>query len=169
MPIDPEIFAANEAWLLFQLNDAPVRTQADGDFDVLGVMDVATGLILGLEFIGSTAIEPSEFESRKLFASAASEAGRKPVRLYVSSEQKMMQPIVTAKAMGLAVIVEAEVELSPLAREAREGFAARVSGARKQWNQAKRSCQSELNAAYLVMRFALDRQQMRGGLWKTGT
>ncbi|MGB5198970.1 MAG: hypothetical protein WBR56_03610 [Sedimenticolaceae bacterium] len=132
MPIDPENFSPNEAWLLFQLNDAPVRTQADGDFNVLALMDVATGMILGMEFIGSTETEPSEFESRKLLASAEAEAGRKPNLLYVSSEQKMVRLVATVNAMGLDVIPEAGIELSPLTREAREGFAAHVSGGRKQ-------------------------------------
>ena len=69
MSIDPKEYSPNEAWLLFQLNDAPVRTEADGDFNVLAVMDVATGLILGIEFIGSLENEPSEFESRRDTAS----------------------------------------------------------------------------------------------------
>lgn len=132
MTIDPESFCPNEAWLLFQLNDAPVRTRADGDFNVLAVMDVATGLILGMEFIGSTEKEPSEFESRKLLASAESGAGRRAKRLYVSSEQKMLQLVVTANAMGLEVIPGAEGELNPLTREAREGFTAHVSDGQKQ-------------------------------------
>ena len=55
-----------------------------------------------------------------------------PGRLYVSAEHKMEQLCVVAKAIGLEVFPEAASELSPLTREAREGFAAHVSGGRKQ-------------------------------------
>ena len=68
MSIDPTEHAPNESWLLFQLNDFPVRTEQDGDFNVLAIMDVAMGIILGMEFMGLTEIEPSEFTSRKLLA-----------------------------------------------------------------------------------------------------
>ena len=132
LSIDPEEYAPNEAWLLFLLNDVPIRTEADGDFNALAIMDVATGLILGMELIGLSEDEPPEFASRKLLASAESEAGRMPSRLYVSAEHKMEQLCVVAKAIGLEVFPEAASELSPLTREAREGFAAHVSGGRKQ-------------------------------------
>ena len=132
LSIDPKGYSPNEAWLTFQLNDAPVSTEADGDFNVLAVMDVATGLILGMEFIGSLENEPSEFESRKLLASAESEAGRRPQRLFIDSSSKMVQMVAAANALGLEVKAEPERILSPLSQEARDGFAAHISGERKQ-------------------------------------
>ncbi len=132
MSIDPREFAENEAWLLFQLNDAPVQTESDGNFNVLAIMDVATGLILGMEFVGVLAEEPSEFESRKLLASAESAAGIRPQRLLVDSQQNIDQLIRMASAMGFEVIPESESNLNPITQEARAGFAAHVSGARRQ-------------------------------------
>lgn len=132
LTIDPSKYAPNEAWLLFQLNDVPVRTEADGDFNALAILDVATGLILGMELIGSSEDEPSEFASRKLLASAESEAGRKPQRLFIESAAKMVQMGAAANALGLEVKSEPARILDPLTQEAREGFAAHVSGGRKQ-------------------------------------
>jgi hypothetical protein len=132
LPINPEKYAKNEAWLLFQLNDAPVHTEADGDFNVMAIMDVATGLILGMEFVGVLAEELSKFESRKLLASAESEARGRPKSLFVDSEQKAAQTVEAAGALGLEVIRESESNLSPITQEVREGFAAHVSGARRQ-------------------------------------
>ena len=132
MPIHPEEYAQNEAWLLFQLNDAPVHTEADGDFNVMVIMDVATGLILGMEFVGVLEEELSEFESRKLLASAESEAGGRPKSLFVDSEKKAAQTVEVASALGLEVIRESGSNFSPITQEAREGFAAHVSGARRQ-------------------------------------
>lgn len=132
MSIDPKKFSPNQAWLLFQLNDAPVQTDADGDFNVLAIMDVATGLILGMEFFGVSGEEPSEFGSRKLLASAKSEAGEKPQQFFVDSEKKMPQLVRVADAMGIAVVPEPVSHLNALTEEARVGFAAHVSGARRQ-------------------------------------
>ncbi len=132
MPIDPHEYDRNEAWLLFRLNDAPVRTESDGDFNVMAIMDVGTGLILGMEFVGVLEEELSEFESRKLLASAESEAGGRPRQLLVDSEQKVDQLIGAASAMGLKVIPESGSNLNPITQEAREGFAAHVSGAKRQ-------------------------------------
>ena len=132
LSIDPKEYEPNQAWLLFQLNDAPVRTEADGDFNALAIMDVATGLILGMELIGSSEDEPSEFASRKLLASAESEAGRRPQRLFIDSAVKMAQMAAVANALGLEVKAAPARILDPLTQEAREGFAAHVSGGRKQ-------------------------------------
>ena len=66
MAIDPHEYNWNEAWLLFRLNDAPVCTESDGDFNVMAIMDVGTGLILGMEFVGVLQEELSEFESSRL-------------------------------------------------------------------------------------------------------
>ncbi|MCG6965656.1 MAG: hypothetical protein LJE59_04045 [Chromatiaceae bacterium] len=57
MPINPDEYERNEAWLLFRLNDAPVRTEADGDFNGIAVTDAGTGLILGMEFVAAVAAE----------------------------------------------------------------------------------------------------------------
>jgi len=132
LSIDPKEFEPNEAWLLFQLNDAPVRTEADGDFNALAIMDVATGLLLGMELISSSEDEPSEFASRKLLASAESEAGRRPQQLFIDSAVKMAQMAAAANALGLEVKAEPASILDSLTQEAREGFAAHVSGGRKQ-------------------------------------
>jgi hypothetical protein len=130
--IDPHEYDRNEAWLLFWLNDAPVRTESDGDFNVMAIMDVGTGLILGMEFVGVLKEELSELESRKLLASAESKAGSRPQQLLVDSEQKVAQLIGAASAMGLEVILESGSNLNPITQEAREGFAAHISGARRQ-------------------------------------
>ena len=132
MSIDRTTFVRSQAWLLFQLNDAPVCTASDGDFNVLAIMDVATGVIFGMEFVALEAVEPSEFEARKLFASAESEAGRRPDTLFVSREKRMSQLIGAAEAMGVEVMLENEESLDALTREAREGFMAHVNGTRTQ-------------------------------------
>ncbi len=45
----PNQFQPNETWIAFKLNDAPVFTGADGDFNVLALMDAASCFILSTE------------------------------------------------------------------------------------------------------------------------
>lgn len=37
--LHPDQFHVNEAWIAFQLNDRPMHTEQDGDFDILAFMD----------------------------------------------------------------------------------------------------------------------------------
>ncbi len=59
---NPSQFQINEAWIAFKLNDAPVSTSADGDFNVLALMDAASCFILGTEFVRANSKEPSQLE-----------------------------------------------------------------------------------------------------------
>ncbi|MDK1023876.1 MAG: hypothetical protein QGD92_06550, partial [Gammaproteobacteria bacterium] len=62
---DPSQFQVNEAWIVFKLNDAPVVTEVDGDFNVLALMDAASCIILGTEFVRADSSEPSQLESKR--------------------------------------------------------------------------------------------------------
>jgi hypothetical protein len=127
LSIDPNEYDRNEAWLLFRLNDAPIQTESDGDFNVMAILDIGTGLILGMEFIGLLEQELSEFVSRKMLASAELEAGGRPRQLLVDSQKNLVQLVETASAMGLVVIPESGDKLDSITLAAREGFAAHFS------------------------------------------
>jgi hypothetical protein len=43
-------FVEGETWIVFPLSDTPIRTQRDGDYYLIGLMDAATGLIIGNTF-----------------------------------------------------------------------------------------------------------------------
>ena len=57
--LHPHQFEVNEAWIAFRLNGTPVRTERDGDFNCIALMDAASCFILGLEFIPATSAEPT--------------------------------------------------------------------------------------------------------------
>ncbi len=40
--LHPNQFQVNEAWIAFQLNDAPIHTRSDGDFNCIALMDAAS-------------------------------------------------------------------------------------------------------------------------------
>lgn len=132
MPIEPTDFVQNEAWLLFRLNEAPVQTDADGDFNAMAIMDVATGIIVGMELVQVTMSELPEFLSRKLLAAAEDQAGSRPQKLFIASGSDAEELIKVATAMGIEVETKSANDLADITLEAREGFAAHVSGGRVQ-------------------------------------
>jgi hypothetical protein len=58
--LHPKQFAVNEAWIAFRLNSSPIRTQKDGDFDCIALMDAASCFILGSELFPAGTAGPSE-------------------------------------------------------------------------------------------------------------
>ena len=132
LPIEPSDFAHNEAWLLFQLNEAPVMTEADGDFNALAIMEVATGMIFGMELVQVSMLGLPEFLSRKLLADAEGQSGSRPQKLFIASDYDADELVKVARAMGIEVERVPAKDLSGITQEAREGFAAHVSGGRVQ-------------------------------------
>jgi len=132
LPIEPSDYAHNEAWLLFQLNEAPVRTESDGDFNAMAIMEVATGIILGMELVEVTMPGLPEFLSRKLLANTEDQAGSRPRKLFIASEDEADELARLADAMGIDVERVPVKDLSGITQEARDGFAAHVSGERVQ-------------------------------------
>lgn len=130
LSIEPSNFSPNEAWLLFQLNDRPIRTEADGNFNALAVMEVASGMIFGMELVPAGEAELPEFSARKLLASAEDQAGARPECLFIASEHAADGIVKQATAMGITVRREPGKALAAITREAREGFAAHVGGER---------------------------------------
>jgi len=128
MAIDPSSFSQNEAWILFRLNDTPIRTVADGDFNAVAIMEVTSGLIFGVEMVPITHEEISELQVRRLLSASASEAGGRPTALFIASEEKAVQISLAAGTMRIEVKRVPESDLSKLTKEARDGFARHVSG-----------------------------------------
>jgi hypothetical protein len=127
LSIKPELYSENEAWILFQLNDRPVETSADGDFNVLAIMDVSTSLIHGMEFIPTSVEDLSEFEAKKLLHSAETQGGAKPNYLFVDSTQKHDRVKRAAAALGIKTVPKEGKSLDVITEEARVGFSARFT------------------------------------------
>lgn len=128
MPIDQTEFSRNEAWLLFQLNDAPVQTAADGDFNAVAIIEIASGMIFGMELVRTSEAEISEFQSRKLLNAAEGQAGSRPRLLFIASDREAELLSAVAKIMGIMVERVPSNELAPITKEAVDGFQAHVSG-----------------------------------------
>ncbi len=129
---EPSQFQANEAWITFKLNDAPVSTNADGDFDVLALMDAASCFILGMEFVSVDSPELSQLESKRLLKTGQSHKQQYPKTIFIPTNQAASILSAEAELQDIAVIRVPEEQLLVFISEARQGFQEHVSGGKIQ-------------------------------------
>ncbi len=119
---EPSQFQVNETWIVFKLNEIPVSTVEDGDFDVFALMDAASCFILGQEFIRVGSLEPSQLESKRLLKAGISRKQQCPKSIFISNNQKASLFSKEAERLGIPVIRVPEEQLLVFIGEARQGF-----------------------------------------------
>ena len=120
--LHPNEFEVNEAWIVFKLNDAPISTETDGDYNVIALMDAASCFILGTEFVSVTSAEPSEMEAKRLIKSGKSHKKQLPKTLYMTENQAADMLCTEAERNGIIVVRVPEEQLLVFIDEAREGL-----------------------------------------------
>ena len=128
----PNQFQVNEAWIAFKLNDAPVRTESDGDFNLIALMDAASCFILSTTLVSVTAPEPSKMEAKRLLKEGQAHKQQLPKTLFVPNDQPAKLLTVEAERQGITVIRVPEDQLLPFVGEARDSFKERFGCARTQ-------------------------------------
>jgi hypothetical protein len=123
--LHPKQFEVNEAWIAFRLNNSPVRTELDGDFNCIALMDAASCFILGCEFIAASAAEPTQVQSRRMLENAQRLKQQLPKTLFVPREDAADLLAREAARQSIDVVRVSESELLIFIGEAREGFAER--------------------------------------------
>lgn len=126
--LHPSEFQVNEAWIVFRLNEAPISTERDGDFNVIALMDAASCFILGTEFVPVTSAEASEMEVKRLIKSGKSHKQQLPKMLYIP--ENLVADVLCAEAErnGIAVVRVPEDQLLVFISEAREGLKEHIGG-----------------------------------------
>lgn len=81
--LHPDQFQANEAWIAFQLNEAPVRTERDGAFNCIALMDAASCFLLHMVMVPAGKSEPTRAEVRALLKKAWEGKRQYPVTMFV--------------------------------------------------------------------------------------
>jgi len=120
--LHPNQFTVNEAWIAFQLNGAPIRTEQDGTFNCIALMDAASCFILGTEFVAASEEDASRLEIRRLVKKGKSHANRLPKTLLLASEHAGDSIEREAAHQKIAVVRVPESELLVFIGEARDGF-----------------------------------------------
>jgi hypothetical protein len=123
--LHPRQFEVNEAWIAFRLNSTPVRTERDGDFNCIALMDAASCFILGSELIPVTVQEPTSTQFRRLLKNARSHKQRLPKTLFIAREDAADRMTREATHQNIEVVRVKESELLIFIGEARQGFAER--------------------------------------------
>lgn len=118
----PRQFQVNEAWIAFQLNDAPVRTEQDGSFNCICLMDAASCFILGTVLVPVEEPEPSELDVRRLLKTGWEHKQEFPTTLFVPTGQFPAILPAEAKRRGISVVPVRESQLQIFIGEARQGF-----------------------------------------------
>ncbi len=120
--LHPNQFNVNDAWIVFRLNDAPVVTKQDGDFECIALMDAASCYILGMEMYSACAIGPSGQESRRLLRQGQGREGKLPQRLFVTEGHVAGAMYQEAARLNIEVVAVPEDDLLVFIGEARDGF-----------------------------------------------
>ena len=126
--LEPNQFKENEAWVAFQLNDDPVRTVQDGNFNCVALMDVASGFIFGTAFVSVAEHEPPVLDIRRLFKTSLERSNCNPATLFIPKGQYQSALPTEAKRHGIEVVPVQESELAALTGEARQGFREHFQG-----------------------------------------
>ncbi len=120
--LHPNQFQVNEAWIAFKVNDEPIHTELDGDFNFLALMDAASCFILSTVPVAAKFAGPNQVESRQLLAQGNAHKMQMPRTLFVPTEQPAQFLVAEAERVGIEVIRVEEDQLSVFIGEARSGF-----------------------------------------------
>ena len=126
--LHPNQFHVNEAWIAFKLNDAPIPTGSDGDFNFIALMDAASCFILSSAPVPTSAAEPSRIEAKRLLKEGRAHKQQLPKTLFISSNQPANLLTVEAERQGITVVRVPEDQILLFIGEARESFRERFSG-----------------------------------------
>jgi hypothetical protein len=130
--LHPKQYQVNETWIMFQLNDAPVITDKDGDFNVFALMDAASCFILGVGYVSTNAKEMSQMEAKRLLNLGYGHKEQYPTELIIPNNQVANVLSHEAEKRGISVARVPEEQLQVFIDDAREGFQEHVSKDRVQ-------------------------------------
>jgi hypothetical protein len=130
--LHPNQFQVNEAWIAFQLNDAPICTEADGAFNCLALMDAASCFILATVFVPANVKALSKIEAKRLLKGGHAHKQEMPRTLFIPNGQSADELELEAKGQKVTVIRVPEDQLLVFIAEARESFKEHLGGGRTQ-------------------------------------
>jgi hypothetical protein len=123
--LHPNHFEVNEAWIVFRVNDAPIRTDAEGECNAIALMDAASCFLLGLELIPVAALEPTQAQFSRMLQHAQHQKQQLPKTLFVAREDFADLVTREATARNIDVVRVPENQLLAFTSEPREAFAKR--------------------------------------------
>ena len=126
--LHPNQLYVNEAWMVFKLNDAPISTESDGDFNLVALMDAASCFMLSTTTLAANSTELSQFEAKRLLKNGQSHKNQLPTKLLIPDTLLGTQLAIEAHRLKIIVQRIAEAELELFIGEARESFKQYLGG-----------------------------------------
>jgi hypothetical protein len=120
--LHPNQFEVNEAWIAFQLNETPIQTARDGEFNCVCLMDAASCFILANALVPVYESEPSILEVQRLLRTAWDHKQEFPSKLFITVGQFQTNLPEESGRQGIEVVRMPEGQLLPFIREARQSF-----------------------------------------------
>ncbi len=120
--LHPSQFQVNEAWIAFQLNHAPIRTERDGSFNSVALMDAASCFLFGMVMVPMHETEPSTLEVKRLLKMGWEHKKQYPNKLFVPTGQFPTILPAEAKRKHISVVPLLESQLLVFIGEAQQGF-----------------------------------------------
>ena len=120
--LHPDQFKVNEAWIAFKLNDEPIHTQTDGDFNFLALIDAASCFLLCFVPLPLRQVEPTRSESRQFLENAYVHKHRWPKKLIIDTGQPATFLAAEAELLGIEVLRVPADQFRPIVGEAQSTF-----------------------------------------------
>ena len=113
---------------MFKLNDAPIPTAADGDFNLIALMDAASCFILGTVTISTDEAELAIFDAEQLLKNGKAHKQVLPSKLLIPKHLPVGVLAKEAESQGIAVVYVSEKQLLLFIEDPREHFKESFSG-----------------------------------------
>lgn len=130
--LHPKNYHVNETWIVFKLNDAPIHTEEDGDFNYLVLMDAASCFIVSSAMIPASEAEPSLMESKRMLKQGKAHRNELPREFIIPNEQRADLLASEARRQGITIVRLPEAQLRMYTGEAREAFRKKFDRVRTQ-------------------------------------
>lgn len=128
--LHPHHFRVKEAWIAFRLNRAPIRTDRDGDFNVLALVDAASCYILGMRFVATTEADLSSLEAQAFLQEGRAHRNQLPSNLFIPEGEEPAALLAAAERAGITVIRVPGNQLLGFIGEVREDLEERFGSPR---------------------------------------
>lgn len=128
--LEPKQFVVNEAWIAFRLNSAPIRTEADGDFNCIALMDAASCFLLASDLFPLRMPDAAHLPTRRLLMQAKRHKQQLPKTLFVPKGDAAEVLVDEALRQKIHVVSVLESEVRIFIGEARQEFAERFGDGR---------------------------------------
>jgi len=120
--IDHSMYEINQAWVAFKLNSAPIETVNDGDFNMVALMDAASGFMLATQAIAAYSPDLSELEALRFLNQGRSHKNQCPKELIVVDGLALDTLIYVAEKRSIKVSLVTAKEVSSLTKEPCDSF-----------------------------------------------